>query len=254
MSQADCADADCIQLAGFASTEAPGSSLLQALLEEQAPDEVYASPLVRSVVLAKWHAIALPKLQCQACWFALYMALFIAYQVSKRAAAAVCDWQCCCVRIGDSCGLPLSQRQHTIDLALAQVYPGCCWLQVLAVLTSNSGWSTAQLLSSGQGRAAVGLGAALVLLTVGRAWHQLAPVFRTGRCVVNATSLLWALPFRTPHGYSPAAAQANQRDAESAQLLACRMQVLCALRLGLSAAGHRLPHGGALRAAPEACG
>jgi hypothetical protein len=51
------------------------------LLEEQAPEEVYASPLVRAVVLAKWHAFARPELRRQACWLALYLALFAAYQV-----------------------------------------------------------------------------------------------------------------------------------------------------------------------------
>jgi hypothetical protein len=68
--------------AGSACAGAPGSSLLQALREEQAPGKVYASALVRSLVLAKWHAIAAPELWRQACWFALYVALFIAYQVS----------------------------------------------------------------------------------------------------------------------------------------------------------------------------
>jgi hypothetical protein len=75
----------------------------------------------------------------------------------------------------------------------AAVQPGLARLQllprpgpqVLAVLTGSPGWSTAQLLSSGMGRAAAALGAVLLLLSIQGAWHQLAPAWRGHRCAAG---------------------------------------------------------------------
>jgi hypothetical protein len=64
---------------------AGNKDLLRLLLQANVPEEVFASKLVRSMVLAKWHTFALPRIKLQAAWFAAYLALFIAYQVRARA-------------------------------------------------------------------------------------------------------------------------------------------------------------------------
>jgi hypothetical protein len=54
------------------------------LIDVGAPQDVYASPLVRAVVLAKWHAFARPELRRQACWFGAYLTVFSAFQVQPQ--------------------------------------------------------------------------------------------------------------------------------------------------------------------------
>jgi hypothetical protein len=59
------------------------------LLEAHVPKQVYASPLVRAVIIAKWRSFALPKLKRQALYFGLYFLVFVVYQVS----CPRCKWE-----------------------------------------------------------------------------------------------------------------------------------------------------------------
>jgi hypothetical protein len=130
------------------------------LLEAHVPKQVYAIPLVRAVIIAKWRSFAQPRLQWQAGFFGVYLLVFVLYQVSGPR----CEWA------GQSwlAGMFL-------PLLTCASWMGCCLvlLQVLAVQTSDPDWSTQQLLSEGKGQAAGAAGALLLLYTVVRAWQYI---------------------------------------------------------------------------------
>jgi hypothetical protein len=145
--------------------------LLRLLLRADVPEQVFASKLIRSMVLAKWHTFALPRIKLQGAWFVAYLAIFIAYQV--RAGSAVSGGLAAqCTPSIRCCFGPLkrmSQGRGFVSIAPL--------MQVLAVLTSGPSWGTAaELWQDGRGKAAVVLGSALLLLTVGQSlqyvWQQ----------------------------------------------------------------------------------
>jgi hypothetical protein len=72
------ADSECDCRAGTIN----GKSLLSCLIRLHAPAEVYGSPLVRTVVNAKWQEFAAGRLRRMGVLFLVHFVLFLAWQVS----------------------------------------------------------------------------------------------------------------------------------------------------------------------------
>ena len=67
--------------AGRISAPENKGSLLQMLLDGEVNKSLFATPVVKAIVLAKWNAFARLELMKQAAAFAVQLALFITWQV-----------------------------------------------------------------------------------------------------------------------------------------------------------------------------
>jgi hypothetical protein len=89
------------------------------LLDAHVPQDVFARPLVRSIIIAKWRGFAMPVLKWQAWRFGLYFSLFVVFQVgagggcSKQSCRAACSVLCTEV------SLAMPQRLTDCPLLLA---------------------------------------------------------------------------------------------------------------------------------------